>query len=110
MVNRRNGSNHYFSIMLTSRRNPWHVVLVEPLPNYSIRVQFADGTVGEEDLRPLIFGREGTVFSQLRDPLEFARPYLVHGAVTWPCGVDIAPDALWERITGRYGELTSVSR
>jgi len=89
---------------------PWAVVQVTPLPDYKIQVTFNDGVVGIEDLKPHIFGRDGTVFSQLRDPKEFARPYIVLGAVTWPCGVDIAPDALWERITGRYGELTSVSR
>lgn len=89
---------------------PWAVVQVSPLPDYKIHVTFNDSVEGVEDLKPLIFGREGTVFTQLRDPEEFARPYLVHGAVTWPCGVDIAPDALWERITGRYGELIPIAR
>lgn len=92
------------------RSNPWHVIKVEPLPDFRLRVQFADGNAGEEDLRHLIFGRDGTVFDPLRDPEVFNHPYIVHGAVTWDCGVDLAPDAMWERITGRYGEAISIAK
>jgi Protein of unknown function (DUF2442) len=28
----------------------------------------------------------------------FARVFLEHGALTWPGGIDLAPDAMYERI------------
>ena len=89
---------------------PWAVIQVTPLPDYKIQVTFNDGVVGIEDLKPHIFGREGTMFTPLRDPAVFNRPYIVHGAVTWESGLDLAPDAMWERITGRYGEAISIAR
>ena len=40
---------------------------------------------------------EGTVFEPLRDPAEFAKARIEMGAVQWPNGADLAPDAMYER-------------
>jgi hypothetical protein len=40
----------------------------------------------------------GTIFEQLRDPVMFARAQVVLGAVQWPNGADLAPDAMYDAI------------
>ena len=61
-------------------------------------------------------GRNGTVrfpdaachgvFAPLRDPAFLARTFVDHGAVTWPNGADLAPDAMHAEI-GRHGEMVA---
>ena len=77
---------------------PWHVVDVRPAGGYRLVVTFADGTRGEVDLSRLVASDDAGVFEQLRDPAMFARVGLAHGAVTWPNGVDLAPDAMYDEI------------
>jgi hypothetical protein len=45
----------------------------------------------------------GTVFEPLRDPAVFSRASVQLGAVEWPGGVDLAPDAMHDEIR-RNGE------
>ena len=42
----------------------------------------------------------GPAFEPLKDPARFAEVFLEHGAPTWPNGADIAPDAIYEDLTG----------
>jgi hypothetical protein len=77
---------------------PWHVVDVRPAGRYCLFVTFTDGTRGEVDLSRLVASEDAGVFEQLRDPAMFARAGVVHGAVTWPNGVDLAPDAMYDEI------------
>jgi hypothetical protein len=79
-------------------RVPWRVVEVRALAEYRLFVRFADGTEGEVDTRPMVFGRKAGVFERLRDPDEFAEVGIEGSAVTWPCGLDIAPDAMYDEI------------
>jgi hypothetical protein len=63
-------------------------------------VTFVDGTSGEVDLQAFL-GRSGGslgVFAPLRDPELFARARVVLGAVEWPSGPDLAPDAMYDAI------------
>jgi hypothetical protein len=41
---------------------------------------------------------DGTVFEALRDSAEFARVRIEMGAVHWPSGADLAPDAMYDAI------------
>ena len=41
---------------------------------------------------------EGTVFEHLWDPEIFATAEVVMGAVQWPNGADLAPDAMYDAI------------
>jgi hypothetical protein len=59
-------------------------------------VEFDDGVKGEYDMRDRL---KGPVFEPLRDPAFFAQVRLSEwGAPVWPNGVDIAPDAVHERL------------
>jgi hypothetical protein len=67
-------------------------------PDYQLTVEFRDGTVGHANLRPLVFADNAGVFEALRDPDLFARAFVDLGAVTWPNGLDLAPDAMYDVI------------
>jgi hypothetical protein len=75
-------------------RAPWRVVAVEACPNFCLRVRFADGLEGEADLAAMIHAPNAGVFAVLSDPALFAQVTLDLGAVTWPGGLDLAPDAM----------------
>jgi hypothetical protein len=79
-------------------RVPWQVVEVRPLPKHRLFVRFADGTEGEVDTHSMVFGRKAGVFERLRDPIEFAAVGVEAGAVTWPGGLDVAPDTMYDEI------------
>ncbi len=78
----------------------WRVVTVEPLRDASLRVTFVDGTSGEVRLRSFIESAEvsGTIFEPLREPEFFRQVRLELGAVAWPNGADLAPDAMYDAI------------
>ena len=77
----------------------WSIVRFKVLPEYKIEVSFADGTTGTADLAPrLSQGPLGDGFDPLCDEKMFARVFLDHGALTWPGEIDLAPDAMYERI------------
>ena len=79
---------------------PWRVTEVEPLPGFRLRVSFVDGMRGEVEMEKLLQrpGIAGTVFAPLCDPATFERASVVLGAVTWPSGADLAPDAMYDAI------------
>lgn len=66
---------------------------------YRLSVRFEDGVKGEVDLSDRLFG---PVFEPLKDPEFFARVEVDEfGALCWPNGADIAPDALYETLVAR---------
>jgi hypothetical protein len=79
---------------------------VTALPDFRLRVTFVDGTSGEVDLRAFLVKPEAAagVFAPLRNPEVFARARVVLGAVEWPGGPDLAPDAMYDAIreSGRW--------
>lgn len=84
---------------------PWRVTGVQALPGYRLKVRFRDGIEGAADLSRLITGEQAGVFASLRDPNLFAQVRVECGAVTWPGGLDLAPDAMHDAIQQR-GEWT----
>jgi len=77
-------------------------VEVKALANYRIWLRYDDGTQGEVDLADLA-GRG--VFKAWDDPTFFSAVRLAsHGAVEWGSGLDLCPDALYLRLTGRSPE------
>jgi hypothetical protein len=90
----------------------WSIVRFKLLGNYKIEVWFADGTAGVADLAPrLSQGTLGDGFDPLCNEAVFARAHLKHGALTWPGGIDLAPDAMYERIrTSGTSVLAAKSR
>ncbi|MGH8645880.1 MAG: DUF2442 domain-containing protein [Gammaproteobacteria bacterium] len=79
---------------------PWRVRSVSALPEFRLRVTFVDGTAGEVEMSALLRSTEidGTVFALLRDPAVFGQVRVQLGAVQWPNGVDLAPDAMYDEI------------
>jgi len=75
------------------------VVSVKALREFRIAVRFEDGTSGEVNVSGRLFG---PVFEPLaRDPELFRRVTVDEfGAVCWPNGADLAPDALYRQVTG----------
>ena len=80
---------------------PWDVVSVRALGRHRLLVRCVDGTEGVVDVRSFIFSRRPGVFEPLQDPKEFAKAYVDNGVVTWPGGLDMAPDAMYQDIVGR---------
>ena len=73
------------------------VVRVTALPKYRLVVEFDDGIAGTIDLADQL---TGPVFEPLRDEALFQKVAIDdYGAVCWPNGPDLAPDAM-------YGEIT----
>jgi hypothetical protein len=77
----------------------WSIVRFKVLREYKIEISFADGTTGIADLGPrLSQGPIGDGLDPLCDEKMFSRVFLEHGALTWPGEIDLAPDAMYERI------------
>jgi hypothetical protein len=75
---------------------PWRLASVRALQNARLQVTFVDGTAAEVHMQAFLAsaGVDGTVFEPLRDPVEFAKASIVMGAVQWPNGAELAPDAM----------------
>ena len=74
------------------------VTKVYPLPQYQLYVEFDDGVSGTVDLSDEL---EGEVFQPLRDEAVFRQVMVDEfGAVCWPKGPDLAPDAMHSQLAG----------
>lgn len=75
---------------------------VRSVARYRIWLRYRDGTEGEVDLSDLA-GRG--VFAAWNTEGVFEQVKLgPHGAVEWPGGLDLCPDALYLRLTGKLQE------
>jgi hypothetical protein len=74
------------------------VQTVRALDDYRLAIRFDDGTEGEIALRDRLFG---PIFEPLRDASVFAKVFVdEYGAIAWPNGADLAPDAIYEQLRG----------
>jgi hypothetical protein len=69
---------------------------VEPLDGFCVRLEFTDGSVGNVDLRPYLWGpvfepvlRDRRIFESVRVDPELQ-------TIVWPNGADLDPDVLYE--------------
>ena len=78
----------------------WRVKSVTPLPDARLAVTFMDGITGEVHMNSFLSNSnvDGTIFELLRDPAIFVQAQVVLGAVQWPNGADLAPDAMYDAI------------
>lgn len=75
----------------------FHVIEGRYVRDYVIWLRFRDGTAGEVDLGPELWGE---VYKPLRDPAffkQFAVDPDFH-ILVWPNGVDIAPEFLHDAV------------
>jgi hypothetical protein len=68
-----------------------HVIAVEPLENYKLRVRLSNGRKGIFDMSAYL---DKGVFRELKDPKYFNLVYIDYGTVVWPHEQDIAPDTI----------------
>ena len=85
------------------------VVKVEVVGEYKLRLTFADGTVGEVDFAARQWRG---VFEPLRDPAYFARVAVdpEAGTITWPDGIDMAPESLYAEARRNLSHAASPTR
>ena len=77
------------------------VVEVRPLEGYRVFLRCDDGAQGEIDLEPLLSPFD-CVFAPLRDLARFREVFVDGGGtITWPNGVDLAPEILYSKVSGR---------
>jgi hypothetical protein len=68
------------------------IVSVRPLEGYELEIAFSDGTRRNISLKDRLF-------EPLRDVSLFQQIIVdEYGAVCWPNGADLAPDALYEQL------------
>jgi len=75
------------------------VIYVKALSDWRLEVRFSDGTAGVVSVKDRLFG---PVFEPLKDPALFAQVRVdEYGAICWPNGADLAPDALYATLRGK---------
>lgn len=95
-----NESNLRIASLESRRKEPWRVVEVQVIAELGLQVRFADGVQGTVKFAPTHLTG---VFEVLKDPKFFNQVRLEIGVVTWPGGLDLAPDAMYEEIKA-HGE------
>lgn len=81
---------------------------VKVLEGYHLYLEFEDGLSGEIDLSERLFG---PMFEPLRDHDVFSQVSLDDfGAICWPNGADLAPDALYLKLLKKQQQATGISR
>lgn len=73
----------------------WTVTKLKVLPGHRLEVVFADGLSGIVDVSKDGFSG---MLAPLADEAFFAQASIHEGAVTWPNGVDLAPDAMYDEV------------
>lgn len=72
-----------------------HISNAQYLGDYRVRLSFNNGREGVADLRAMIFGEPRTVFAPLREGSVFRQLFIEHGALCWPCDLDVAPEYIY---------------
>jgi hypothetical protein len=79
-----------------------HIIKVEALNDYKLRLEFDDGVAGIADVSDLV-GKG--VFSLWNDFAEFRKVLIgSSGELVWGDQLDLCPDALYLKVTGQQPE------
>ena len=73
----------------------WIVTAVEPEDDYTLLVDFIDGSRKRFDMKPLI--NRGKIFAKLKDLDFFRKAHASRSTVVWDDMIDIAPESLYKR-------------
>jgi hypothetical protein len=74
----------------------WDVTDVTVHDHHKLFVRFEDGLEGWVTCLPTLFSG---AFAPLQHPNVFNQVQVIDGALTWPNGADLAPDAMHHAIT-----------
>ncbi len=80
------------------------IVSVKPLEDFTVHLEFTDGTSREVNLEPFLRGK---VFESLRNNPEVFRAMKVDermGTIVWENGADIDPDVLYHNLKLAWAE------
>ena len=83
---------------------PVRIRAVEPLEDFTVRLEFTDNTVKKIDLAPYL---HGPIFEPMRKDLQLFRSVRVDprmGTIVWDNGADIDPDVLYKGLTPAWME------
>jgi len=88
----------------------YDVIAAEARPGFKIWVRFEDGVEGEVDLSDLA-GR-GVFKRWTENPSEFGKASVdpQSGTVTWPGGLDVAPDRLYSEVLRSKGGVEASTK
>ncbi|NJL89395.1 MAG: DUF2442 domain-containing protein [Coleofasciculaceae cyanobacterium SM2_1_6] len=76
------------------KKDLWlHVVSVEYLGNYQLKLTFNNGIEGIVDLEQELYGE---IFEPLKDKSLFQKVFVTSRTIEWPNGADFAPEFLFE--------------
>lgn len=70
-----------------------HVICVEYLDKYQLKLTFNNGIEGIVDLEQELYGE---IFEPLKDQSLFQKVYVNSRTIEWPNGADFAPEFLFE--------------
>ena len=90
-MNQVNGGIHYAYTLELLMMRPM-AVLVEPVENYQLMVEFDNGEKKKFDVKPYI---QGSFYGQLSDPAYFKSVKTNGFSVEWENGQDLCPDELY---------------
>ena len=75
---------------------------VKPMPSYRVWIKYYDGSEGTVDLSDMV-GKG--VFTAWEDDEAFKNVSIgSSGELVWACGLDLCPDALYMKLTGKSAE------
>ena len=85
------------------------VTEAEVIGDHRLRLTFADGTIGDVDFTQRAWNG---VFEPLRDPSYFARVEVdpESGTITWPDGLDMAPEPLYAEAASNPAPRATTTR
>lgn len=74
--------------------------------NYIYYIRFEDNREGDVDFKQFLWGE---AFDDLKDKAFFKKAFIdkTTGAITWPNGVDLAPEALYAKTVKKFSQHTS---